>query len=53
MAIYVEKNVLKCAPFGYRTDEALVLSYEGIDPLETEEWQHISCIYIKNLYVKG
>lgn len=52
MAIYVEDGVLKCGPYG-KNDTKLVLEYTNIDPLNTMEWQHISCIYKNNMYVKG
>jgi len=53
MDIYVEDNVLKCAPFGRETGGAPVLTYEGINPLNTQEWQHITCILVNERYVKG
>lgn len=53
MDIYVENNELKCAPFGQTSDAGTVLNYEGIDPLRTKEWQHITCILVNDRYVKG
>lgn len=53
MAIYVEDQQLKCAPFGYGKDEDSVLTYGTIDPLTVDSWQHISCIFYRNKYVKG
>lgn len=53
MDIYVEDNQLKCAPFGRAGNADTVLTFEGIDPLRTEEWQHIACILVTNRYVKG
>ena len=54
MDIYVEDGTLKCAPFGNYADENKILSYDiGSNPLETSEWQHITCIFINELYVKG
>lgn len=50
MAIYVENDELKCAPFGFTRDgnlkdESTVLTYKGVNPLKEKKWQHISCIY--------
>jgi len=57
MAIYVENGELKCAPFGFQNGEPKnpesILTYSGIRPLEEAKWQHISCIYLNQRYVKG
>ena len=59
MAIYVENGELKCAPFGFDQktgelkDPTTVLTYTGVNPLTEEKWQHITCIYLQNKYVKG
>ena len=53
MAIYVEDSRLKCAPFGYGKDADSVLTYGAIDPFAVDSWQHISCIFYRNKYVKG
>ena len=61
MKIVVEDDVLKCLPFGMASDSADYkdnlefdeLIYEGINPLEVDKWQHITCTYIKGRYVKG
>lgn len=54
MDIYVEDGKLKCAPFGYSNDEKYILEYDiEDDVLLTEEWQHISCIFINDIVVKG
>lgn len=59
MAIYVEDGMLKCAPYGYTKNRELVLNYAEFNPdtkidvLNEKKWQHISCIYIKDKYVKG
>jgi len=44
MEIYVEDEVLKCAPFG--RGRGKILTYTGVNPLTVDEWQHISCTYI-------
>ena len=56
MDIYVENGKLKCAPFGYsKDDDRFILEYdiEGDGVLKTDEWQHISCIFINDIVVKG
>ena len=58
MSIYVENNELKCAPFGFvngteSRDPESVLTFKGINPLEVSEWQHISCVFLRQKYVKG
>lgn len=54
MDIYVEDGTLKCAPFGNHIDDKKILSFDiGSNPLETSEWQHITCIFINELYIKG
>jgi len=57
MVIYVENNELKCAPFGFvdgeLKDEESVLTYSGVNPLLVSEWQHISCMFKRQKYVKG
>ena len=57
MEIYVEDNKLKCAPFGRPTGvgdaEKDVLVYGDINPFLVDEWQHITCIFVKDRYVKG
>ena len=53
MTIYVDaKGKLKCAPFGRGTDGAII-EYEGVDVFNTDKWQHISCIFSNEKYVKG
>jgi hypothetical protein len=51
MEIYVDNGVLTCAPFGRGRGE--VLTYDGIDIMNIDMWQHVSCTYIKQRYVKG
>ena len=54
MLIYVENGELKCAPFGDASGpigEPLV--FTGINPFAVSEWQHITCIYVQQKYVKG
>ena len=61
MDIFVEDKKLKCAPFGRKTAlehdvedyDKLVLTYGEIDPLSTVEWQHITCILVNDVFVKG
>ena len=53
MSIYVENDVLKCGPYGNSTAAELVLTYDDIKPFSTTEWQHITCIYMHDMYVKG
>jgi len=49
MAIYVENDELKCAPFGFvdgeLKDPESVLTFTGVNPLAVSDWQHISCIF--------
>ena len=51
MTIYVENGKLKCAPFGLNID--IKVEYEGVDLFNTDKWQHISCIFSNERYVKG
>lgn len=58
MEIYVENNTLMCAPFGRPREGENnfgkdVLEYTGINPFNVTDWQHISCTFIKDHYVKG
>lgn len=57
MAIYVENEELKCAPFGFvdgqPKDPDSILTYKGVNPLKVYEWQHISCVYLRQKYIKG
>ena len=57
MAIYVEDGTLKCAPFGYNQEgaEDTILTYDlgGENPLTVDAWQHITCTYIWQKFVKG
>jgi hypothetical protein len=57
MVIYVEDDQLKCSPFGFvdgePRDPDSVLTYTGVNPLEVAEWQHISCVFLRQKYVKG
>ena len=58
MAIFVEDSQLKCAPFGFTDsggfkDPDSVLTFKGINPLTETKWQHISCIYKREHFVKG
>lgn len=53
MTIYVDNDgKLKCAPFGRGVSEG-ILEYEGVDLFNTDKWQHISCIFSNENYVKG
>jgi len=52
MTIYVDQEgKLICAPFGTNKDVKMV--YEGVDLLNTDSWQHVSCMYSDQKYVKG
>ena len=52
MEIYVDNGVLKCAPFG-RNQPDYILSYDNVDVLNEQRWQHITCTYVNQRYVKG
>lgn len=51
MTIFIENGVLKCSPLGLNRGYDLV--YEGVRPLETDSWQHISCMFSHAKFVKG
>ena len=52
MTIYVNADGnLVCSPYG--RDRGIDLVYEGVNPLTTDKWQHISCSFLKGKFVKG
>lgn len=57
MEIYVENKQLRCAPFGRPKDDddtlKDVLIFGDINPFATDTWQHITCIFVKDRFVKG
>ena len=53
MALYVENDNLICAPFGRCADTNTELVYTGVNPLKIDKWQHISCTFVRNKFVKG
>ena len=53
MALYVENDNLICAPFGRCADPNTELVYTGVNPLKIDKWQHISCTFVRNKFVKG
>ena len=57
MVIYVEDDEMKCAPFGFVDGEVKdpdsLLTYKGVNPLKVSKWQHISCIFVRQKFVKG
>ena len=53
MVIYVDAEGLKCAPFGRTANSDTILSYDGVNPITTDKWHHITCSYLEERYVTG
>lgn len=51
MVIYVRNGELKCSPYGLNSPYSLL--YEGINPFSVAKWQHLSCVFAHEKFIKG
>mmetsp|Transcript_18883 Transcript_18883/g.23453 ORF Transcript_18883/g.23453 Transcript_18883/m.23453 type:complete len:82 (-) Transcript_18883:91-336(-) len=51
MVVYVRDGQLKCEPYGLNSGQTLV--FGDINPFSVAKWQHISCVFSHQRYIKG